>query len=131
MFLKTFKFLRVSDNFSVMIKTLKVAASDVSFFILIVVIVNVAFGMAFFKAFGVQLAAFRTPLWSSYTLLLSTIVGFNYYAEVGDLGGTFGEGLSICFLLLLQLVIVNMFIAILGGTHDGATEVANIFCFIH
>ena len=113
--LKLFKYLRISDRFSVLIKTLVVAGPELGFFGVILIVIFLAYGLCFYVAFGYDVYKFMTPLSSVGYMFQVLATSFDEREYVIEKQPTYGNLISLSFVGLMTLVLLNVFIAIIIG----------------
>ena len=95
------------------------AASDILHFLVIFVVVYVAYAHAFFMAFGSDLPAFASLLDSLYSLFMVILGDFDFN-EMKEANPIMTPVLFFSFIASCFFVLLNMFIAILTEAYEKA-----------
>lgn len=117
--LKCFKYLTYFPSIKLLTKTIIYAAGPLGSFSVMITIVLLGFGQAFFLAFGIDLVEYRTIV-TSFTALLRMATGdFNYDAMERS-HNTVGPGLFWLFIMMVFFIMVSAFISLISNAYDRA-----------
>ena len=119
--IKVFKYLNVFPQFTLLTRTLSIAATPLGIFFFIFAIVLVGSGQGFFLAFGLDVKGYRT-LGDSISNVLRMAVGDFDYEALSSSQRFLGPVLFWMYIFLMVLVLMSMFIALLSEAYDMARE---------
>jgi len=118
LYFKLFKYLNVSRNVRVLFMMFKKTASDMLVFVIILIVIFLAFGIGGFLVFSSNVSDYRTFSFSIINLFRYTVTEMDYDA-LNQANVTAGTIYYMTWTLLMLLILVNVFIAILS---DGFAE---------
>ena len=121
MWLKLLRFLQLSKRLSQLTQTIARAAIDMSNFMLIFLVVYIAYAQAFFMAFGMDIESFSSYSKSFSSLFLIILGDFDFDAMT-DANPEMAPLLFFSFVIFVFFILVNMFIAILGEAHGAVMD---------
>jgi len=118
LFFKLFKYLNVSRNVRVLFMMFKKTASDMLVFVIILIVIFLAYGIGGFLVFSSNVSDYRSFSYSIINLFRYTVTEMDYDA-LKQANVTAGTIYYMTWTLLMLLILVNVFIAILS---DGFAE---------
>jgi len=118
LYFKLFKYLNVSRNVRVLFMMFRKTASDMLVFVIILIVIFLAFGIGGFLVFSSNVSDYRTFSFSIINLFRYTVTEMDYDALI-QANVTAGTIYYMTWTLLMLLILVNVFIAILS---DGFAE---------
>eukprot|EP01012_Entosiphon_sulcatum_P064839 TRINITY_DN936_c0_g1_i1.p1 TRINITY_DN936_c0_g1~~TRINITY_DN936_c0_g1_i1.p1 ORF type:complete len:820 (+),score=191.59 TRINITY_DN936_c0_g1_i1:53-2512(+) len=120
-FTKIFKYLRQFRSLSSLVLTLSNAKAELGYFVLIFFIIFMGFAMSFHMAFGDDIYDYRHWIDASLSLW-RTLLGDFDYSTLQESNRALAPIFFISFHLLVFFVLANMFIAIINGAYEEASE---------
>lgn len=121
LYFKLFKYLNVSRNVRVLFMTFKKTASDMVVFVIILIVIFLAFGIGGFLVFSSNVSDYRTFSFSIINLFRYTVTEMDYEA-LNQANVTAGTIYYMTWTLLMLLILVNVFIAIISDGFADAQE---------
>merc|ERR1719272_2844081 len=109
--------VQLSPRLSQLTQTIARAAIDMANFMLIFLVVYVAYAQAFFMAFGMEIEAFSSYS-NSFSRLFLIILGEFDFDAMKAANPDMAPLLFFSFVIFVFFILVNMFIAILGEAHS-------------
>jgi len=118
LYFKLFKYLNASKNVRVLFMMFKKTVSDMFVFVVILIVIFLAYGIGGFLVFSSDVSDYRTFSFAIINLFRYTVTEMDYDA-LKQSNVTAGTIYYITWMLLMILILVNVFIAILS---DGFSE---------
>jgi hypothetical protein len=117
--LKVFKFFSYFPSMQILTRTLGYAAAPLGSFSVILMVVLVAFGQAFFLSFGLDLLEYRTFNTSVFALLRMAVGDFDYVA-LEQSHNVLGPTLFWMYIFLVFFILMSVFIALISEAYEMA-----------
>merc|ERR1719270_3130648 len=118
---KLFKYLSFNKTMSQLNGTLAATAKDLSGFVVMFVIIFMAFVQLGYLLFGIQIEEFSEIIYVVYTLFRMILGDFNFKA-IKVAGGLMGTIYFLSYIFFVFFVLLNMFLAIIGETYAVVKE---------
>ena len=117
--LKVFKFFSYFPSMQILTRTLGHAAGPLLSFSVILMVVLIAFGQAFFLSFGLDLLEYRTFSTSVFALLRMAVGDFDYVA-LEQSHNLLGPTLFWMYIFLVFFILMSVFIALISEAYEMA-----------
>ena len=117
--LKVFKFFSYFPSMQILTRTLGYAAGPLISFSVILMVVLIAFGQAFFLSFGLDLLEYRTFSTSVFALLRMAVGDFDYVA-LEQSHNLLGPTLFWMYIFLVFFILMSVFIALISEAYEMA-----------
>ena len=124
--LKVFKFFSYFPSMQILTRTLGYAAAPLGSFSVILMVVLIAFGQAFFLSFGLDLLEYRTFNTSVFALLRMAVGDFDY-VRLEQSHNVLGPCLFWMYIFLVFFILMSVFIALISEAYEKAkTELEDV-----
>ena len=114
-----FKYLNYFPQMQILTRTLGAAVKPLTTFSIIMIIVLIAFGQAFYLAFGLDISEYRTIFSSMLTLVRMTVGDFDYMA-LENSHFMMGPLLFFMYTFFMIFIMMSVFIALISESYDAA-----------
>jgi hypothetical protein len=117
LFFKSFKYAQLNTSTSMLWAVLMRAGKDMGYFIIMLVVLMLAFSMMAMQFFGSQLEAYST-LQKAVVSLLLVLLGQFDIDGMRQASPTLGVWFFFAYIIVMVLIMMNIFLAILGEAYS-------------
>jgi len=110
--LKFLRMLRFNRKISVLSSTMKASANKLASFMVMFLVIFMAYCFLVWLVFGNTLADYRTIIRCMVSMMAMVLGNFEFY-DLVDVNRIFGPTVFFTFMVIFQFIIINMFIGIL------------------
>eukprot|EP01050_Picozoa_sp_SAG11_P002698 SAG11_NODE_139_length_15111_cov_9.482214_7_plen_1248_part_00 len=123
--LKCFKYFRLHRSLNILWRVLELSGQQITSFIIILALLGLAFAQLGVHAFGYHTRTFHSTPQAITTMLhlaMGDLFYGNAYPEMLAVHQFIASAYLVCFMVVMILVSLNMFVALLGSGYENATK---------